>query len=128
MSLAAGRVQYFFLNQTGEISMLLSASSITGDGVRNHVGEDLGQIEDLMIDVNNGKVAYAVLSFGGFLGLGDKLFAVPIEAMTVDTDDKCFVLSESKERLEKAPGFDKDNWPNFADTQWQSQVRSYYRV
>lgn len=108
--------------------MLLSSSSITGDNVKNSAGEDLGKIEDLMIDLTTGKVSYVVLSFGGFMNLGDKLFAVPLEAMHVNTEDKSFTLNESKDRLENAPGFDKDNWPNFADTTWQNEVRSYYKL
>jgi len=108
--------------------MLLSASSIIGDDVRNLAGEDLGEIEDLMIDLTTGNVSYVVLTFGGFMNLGNKLFAVPMEALTVNTEDKCFVLNEPKERLENAPGFDKDNWPDFADTNWHNEVRSFYRL
>lgn len=108
--------------------MELSATSLIGDGVRNANGEDLGKIEDLMIDTASGKVEYAVLSFGGFLGIGDKLFAVPLEAMRVDTKEKCLVLNESKDRLENAPGFDKDNWPHSADSKWNDKVRSYYNI
>ena len=108
--------------------MLLSASSITGDKVKNHTGDHLGKIEDLMIDLATGKVAYAVLSFGGFLNMGNKLFAVPLESLKVNTKDHSFTLNESKERLEKAPGFDKDNWPDFADAKWQKEVRGYYNL
>lgn len=108
--------------------MNLSSSSITGNSVHNGQGEDLGNIEDLMVDLSSGEVNYAVLSFGGFLGIGDKLFAVPLQAMRLDTQNKAFVLDESKERLENAPGFDKDNWPDAADNEWQQQVRSYYNI
>ena len=108
--------------------MQLSASSITGTQVRNASGNDLGNIEDLMIDVQTGQVAYAVVSFGGFLGIGDKLFAVPLQAMRVDTEDESLVLNESKERLESAPGFDKDDWPSSADAKWNQSVRTYYGV
>jgi sporulation protein YlmC with PRC-barrel domain len=108
--------------------MNLSATSIIGDKVRNGSGDDLGKIEDIMIDVASGKVSYAVLSFGGFLGIGDKYFAVPLEAMRIDTEAKQFVLNESKERLKNAPGFDKDHWPSHSDTAWYSSVRDYYRV
>lgn len=108
--------------------MDLSATSLIGDDVRNANGDDLGKIEDLMINTATGKVEYAVLSFGGFLGIGDKLFAVPLEAMSVDTDDECLVLNETKERLENAPGFDKDHWPNSADPKWNNEVRSYYNI
>jgi sporulation protein YlmC with PRC-barrel domain len=108
--------------------MHLSSSSITGTKVRNGQGDDLGKIEDLMVDVSSGEVSYAVLSFGGFLGIGDKLFAVPLRAMTVDTKDEEFILNESKERLENAPGFDKDHWPNTADPEWHNQVNTYYNT
>lgn len=106
--------------------MLLSSSTIIGDDVKNNTGDDLGKIEDLMVDLTTGKVAYAVLSFGGFLHLGNKLFAVPLQALKVNTNGKYFSLNESKERLENAPGFDKDNWPDFADASWQKEVHGYY--
>lgn len=106
--------------------MKLSSSSITGTKVTNEQGDDLGKIEDLMVDLESGKVSYAVVSFGGFLGMGNKLFAVPLQAMHVDTKDEEFHLNESKERLENAPGFDKDNWPDSADAEWQQLVDTYY--
>ncbi len=81
-----------------------------------------------MLDVSNGEVSYAVLSFGGIMGIGDKLFAVPLQAMRVDTDDHEFILDETKERLKNAPGFDKNNWPNTADTKWHQEVRSFYNI
>ena len=79
-----------------------------------------------MLDVRNGQIAYAVLSFGGFLGIGDKLFAVPWSALTLDTDNECFVLDVSKDRLKDAPGFDKDHWPSMADPTWQDEINTYY--
>src|ERR1700689_5274512 len=85
---------------------VLSASTLAGDSVRNAAGEDLGNIDEIMIDIPSGRVAYAVLSFGGFLGMGDKLFAVPWSALKVDEDEKCFVLDLNKKTLESAPGFD----------------------
>ncbi len=105
---------------------VLSADSLAGNKVRNRGGDHLGEIKDIMLDVPTGRVAYAVLDFGGFMGIGNKLFAVPFEAMTLDTDDHCFVLDVDKPRLEAAPGFDKDNWPTHADYQFVDQVRSYY--
>jgi len=94
-----------------ENPQFLTARTINGDKVINMAGEHLGKIEDLMIDLENGRVAYAVLSFGGFLGLGNKLFAVPWEALSVKPHEHAFALDVSKEILEKAEGFDKDNWP-----------------
>jgi sporulation protein YlmC with PRC-barrel domain len=105
---------------------ILSANTMIGDDVVNMQGEDLGEIKELMIDLETGQVAYAVLSFGGVLGLGDKLFAIPWSALTVDTENKNFVLSVSKEKLEDAPGFDKDNWPDMADRTWGAEIYTYY--
>jgi len=105
---------------------VLSASTLKGDKVVNMQGEDLGKIEDFMIDMERGRIAYAVLSFGGFLGMGDKLFAIPWQALTVDTAEKRLVLNIDKELLKRAPGFDKNNWPDMADPSWESQVYNYY--
>ncbi len=106
---------------------VLSASSITSDQVRNHSGEDLGSVKDLMIDLGSGQVRYAVVSFGGFLGFGDKLFAVPFDVLEVDSNRECFVLDADKSKLENAPGFDKDSWPNFADPSFTDPIDRYYR-
>jgi sporulation protein YlmC with PRC-barrel domain len=108
--------------------MILSATSLRKNPVRNPEGKDLGNIEDFMLNTDNGEVEYAVLSFGGWLGVGDKLFAVPLEAMQLDTESKCFILNESKERLKDAPGFDKDNWPGTSATDFHTQVDRYYGV
>ncbi|MFQ3786178.1 PRC-barrel domain-containing protein [Halomonas sp. A29] len=107
-------------------SILLSASTITGDDVCNMQDEKLGKIHDVMIDVAEGKIRYAVLSSGGFLGMGDRLFAVPWKALTLDKENRCFMLDVDVERLKNAPGFDKDNWPNMADASWNSTVENYY--
>lgn len=105
----------------------LSTSTLAGDAIKNPQGDSLGDLKDIMIDTTSGKVAYAVLSFGGILGMGDKLFAVPWEALAVDGENKCLILNVSKERLKDAPGFDKDHWPNFADPAFADQLRGYYR-
>jgi sporulation protein YlmC with PRC-barrel domain len=105
---------------------ILSASSLAGNSVKNRAGEDLGKVDEIMIDIPSGRVAYAVLSFGGILRLGNKLFAVPWEALTVDEDRKCFVLEVDKTVLQNAPGFDKDNWPDMAERSWGNQIYSYY--
>jgi sporulation protein YlmC with PRC-barrel domain len=108
------------------LGVVLSGSSLKGDKVVNYKGEDLGKVEEIMIDLDRGRVAYAVLSFGGFLGMGDKLFAIPWQALTVDTAQKHLVLNADKELLEKAPGFDKDNWPDMADLSLGSTLYGYY--
>jgi sporulation protein YlmC with PRC-barrel domain len=107
---------------------VMDAATLIGDSVVNDSGEDLGKIEGIMLDVQSGRIAYAVLSFGGFLGMGDKLFAIPWSALTLDTDQECFILHVPKDRLENAPGFDKDHWPSMADAQWASDLHSYYNA
>lgn len=106
------------------------SSTITGMAVRNSSGENLGKIEDLVIDLNSGEVRYAALSFGGFLGVGDKLFAVPMRSLrlVVADKDRHFVLNVDKERLEKAPGFDKNSWPDFANPNWSVDVDKFYQA
>ena len=107
---------------------VLSANTICGDPVVNADGESLGEIEELMIDLETGRVAYAVLSFGGFLGIGDKLFAVPFDALKLDAEHERFVLDIPREKLEKAPGFDKSAWPDFADPRFGREVYGYYDI
>ena len=105
---------------------LMGAATLTGDSVVNHHDDNLGDIKEIMLDMRTGHVAYAVLSFGGLLGMGSKLFAVPWNALKLDPLNKRFVLSVEKEKLESAPGFDKEAWPNMADPSWQRDLHSYY--
>lgn len=104
----------------------LSASTLTGDNVRNLDSDKLGHLEEIVIDLDSGRVNYAVLSSGGFLGLGDKLFAIPWDLLTVDTENKEVIIDVSKESLENAPGFDRDNWPDVHDRSWVGDVYRYY--
>jgi sporulation protein YlmC with PRC-barrel domain len=103
----------------------LSAESLMDDKVINREGEDLGKFEDLMIDLAEGKIAYAALSFGGFLGMGDKFFAIPWKALSLRVHEHAFVLDIPKEVLENAVGFDKDNWPA-TSRESLSSIYSYY--
>lgn len=105
---------------------VLSADSITGDDVCNLQNEKLGKIQNIMLDMNNGKIRYAVLSSGGFLGMGDHLYAVPWKALKLDKENQRFLLDVDLDRLKNAPGFDKDHWPNMADPTWNSSIESYY--
>ena len=105
---------------------LLGADTLIGNDVYNQQDEDLGDIKEIMLDTRTGRVGYAVLSFGGFLGMGEKLFAVPWSALTLDSENKRFVLNVGKDRLKNAPGFDKDSWPNMADKTWADDVHAYY--
>ncbi|WP_409525736.1 PRC-barrel domain-containing protein [Nitrincola sp. MINF-07-Sa-05] len=97
---------------------LISFDSLDGSNIHNLQGDDLGDIKNIMLDISTGHVAYVVLSFGGFFGLGEKLFAVPWNALTLDADQHRFTLNADKEKLKNAPGFDKDNWPDMADMDW----------
>jgi sporulation protein YlmC with PRC-barrel domain len=103
-------------------------STVEDMHVRNAAGEDIGKIKDLVIDVNSGKVLYAALDFGGFLGVGDKLFAVPWHSFQVKGTDKdqYLMLGVTKERLKEAPGFDKNHWPDMASANWTADVDRFY--
>ena len=105
---------------------LMGADTLIGDSVVNASEEDLGDIKEIMLDMQTGQVAYAVLAFGGFLGMGEKLFAVPWQALHLDTVNKRFVLGVDKDHLKTAPGFDKDAWPDMSDANWASGIHSFY--
>ncbi len=105
---------------------LMGADTLLGNDVYNNADEDLGDIKEFMIDMASGKVAYAVLSFGGILGMGDKLFAVPWAALKLDTVNKRFTLDVTKDAMKDAPGFDKDKWPTMADDTWARGLHSFY--
>ena len=105
---------------------VMGADTLIGNDVCNPAYEPLGTVKEIMLDMRSGQVAYAVLSFGGFLGMGEKLFAVPWSAMVLDTKNKRFVLDIDKERLENAPGFDANDWPDMANDVWEKTVNDYY--
>lgn len=105
---------------------VMAAATLDGNRVVSSDGEDLGKVKDIMLDVRSGRVAYAVLSSGGFLGIGDKLLAIPWHALTLDTEQKCFVLNMTAASVQNAPGFDKDHWPSMADQTWATSVHQYY--
>lgn len=107
---------------------VLPVSALMSNRVFNGEGEELGRIEELMLDVPSGRIAYAVLSFGGFLGFGDKNFAVPFEALAFDPEHERVLLDVPRERLEQAEGFDKDHPPDFADRRWGEQVYRHFGV
>jgi sporulation protein YlmC with PRC-barrel domain len=105
---------------------LMGADTLVGNSVFNTDDVSVGDIKEIMLDMRTGRVSYAVLSFGGFLGMGEKLFAVPWEALKLDTENKRFELNVGKDRLEAAPGFDKNKWPDMADTTWAAGIHAYY--
>ena len=106
----------------------LSASTLIGDDVINLAGAAVGVLNDIMLDLQTGHVAYAVVSCGGFLGMGDRLFAVPWNSLELDANRHALILDVDKERLEQAPGFDKDNWPDMSDRTWGQKVHEFYGI
>ena len=114
---------------TGKPKIPLTMSikkSVLGTKVVNAEGEDLGKIEDVVIDPFEDRIGYAILSFGGFLAMGDKHFAIPWEALGFDLSNKVAVLNIDRDRLKNAPGFDKNNWPDMADINWANEIRTHY--
>ncbi len=101
--------------------------NIIGSKVINLEGQDIGTIDDLVIDVDTGSIVYAALEFGGFMGFGDKLFAVPWQSLTLVPAEGIFILDQSQAKLEKAPGFDKSSWPDIGDRSWQAGIYAFYR-
>jgi len=99
---------------------------ILGKRVRNLEGEDLGNIEELVVDEVTGRITYAILTFGGFLSMGDKLFAVPWVSLTFDGSD-AYVMKANKELLKNAPGFEPNNWPDMSDPTRRSEIYKYYQ-
>ncbi|HTR07341.1 MAG TPA: PRC-barrel domain-containing protein [Paraburkholderia sp.] len=105
---------------------VMAAATLDGNKVVSSDGEHIGKISDIMVDVRDGRVAYAVLSEGGFLGMGSSLHAIPWGALTLDTAEKVFRVDITAQRIKDDPGFDKDHWPSMADPQWGSQLHEYY--
>ncbi|QMT61039.1 MULTISPECIES: PRC-barrel domain-containing protein [unclassified Legionella] len=105
---------------------IVKSGEITGAKVMNSAHEDLGEIAEVVIDKESGKVNYLVLDFGGFLGFGNKFFAVPWNLFLYNNKEDCFVLNVDKERLKKAPGFDKDHWPNFSAAEFKTTISGFY--
>ena len=101
---------------------LYRASSVVGSGVKDLAGKDAGKIEDLLLD-HRGHVGYAVVSFGGFMGIGDKLFAVPWDAVIVDREKRTVYVDVKKETLERSPSFTADKYPDPNDREWGRDVR-----
>ena len=104
-----------------------------GKEIENLQGEDVGEVKDIMID-SNGRVRYAAVSYGGFLGIGDKLFAVPMEAFQFQResdlffDDVKLILDVTPEQLEGDEGFDEKNWPDLADENYRKELDTRYNI
>ncbi len=119
------------MNETSAKSVamygVVAASKIIGEAVVNLQNENVGKIHELVIDAKKNRVAYVVLTFGGFMGMGNKLFAIPWEAFTFSATENKLILNVDKEKLKTAPGFEKDEkWPDFSDTTWGETIYNYY--
>ncbi len=110
----------------GAAGPLLSAGTLIGNKVYNRKDEELGDIKELMLNTISGNVCYAVVAAGGFLSMGEKLYAVPWSALTLDTPNKRFVFDVDVDRFKHAPGFDKHQWPDMADETWAKKIHSFY--
>jgi sporulation protein YlmC with PRC-barrel domain len=106
----------------------LTATSIIGDRVENLDGENLGTIDNLMININSGIIEYVVLESGSFLGLGGKLFAIPFSQLYLNADKECFIMNREKEYFKSVPGFDKNHWPDTNDHSYFNDVDNYWNT
>ncbi|HET9843776.1 MAG TPA: PRC-barrel domain-containing protein [Gammaproteobacteria bacterium] len=107
--------------------LVKAGHQVIGVDVKNNEGEDLGCIKEIILEKVEGNVRYIVLECGSFLGLKGKYFAIPWNSIDYDKDEECFRLDIKKEDFKNAPGFDKDHWPNMADTNWGKQVHAYFK-
>jgi PRC-barrel domain len=111
---------------TDETSTLISSDKVEGTAVYNRAGEKLGSIHTLMIDKRSGKVAYAVMSFGGFLGIGDRYHPLPWSVLDYETSQGGYVVDLDRSKLEGAPTYGTSETPNWSDRSWGQQVHDYY--
>jgi hypothetical protein len=111
---------------TDETSTLISSDKVEGTAVYNRAGEKLGSIHTLMIDKTSGKVAYAVMSFGGFLGIGDRYHPLPWNVLDYETSQGGYVVDLDRSKLEGAPTYGTSETPNWSDRRWGQQVHDYY--
>lgn len=103
------------------------ATELIGSTVKNSQGQSIAKVQNLSIDMESGNVAYVILSSGGYLGIGSKeLIAVPWSSFKTGSDQRTLVLDITKQKLEQAPRFSQDKWPNMGDTKWTQQVNNYF--
>ena len=107
---------------------LIAAEKVTGTTVYNRAGEKLGSVEDIMLDKVSGKTCYAVLSFGGFLGIGDRYYPLPWEKLTYDPSMGGFVVDIDKRALDDAPSYQTNESVQWDDPAWGRRVNQHYGV
>jgi hypothetical protein len=113
---------------TDETNRLISSDKAVGTAVYNRHGEHLGSVYNLMIDKYSGQVAYAVMSFGGFLGIGESYHPLPWRTLTYDTRKGGYVVDIDRTRLETAPSYTSSTVPNWSDRAYGHRVDDYYGV
>ena len=105
---------------------IVRAEEVIGVKVIDPANENIGKIYEIVLDKVSGQVNYVVLESGSILGLGGKFFAIPWNSIHYDTDEEAFRLNVDKQVLNDAPGFDKDNWPEFSDESCCQRITDYY--
>ena len=111
-----------------ETSSLIASDKVQGTNVYNTAGDNLGSIHDLMIDKLSGKVAYAIMSFGGFLGIGNQYHPLPWSVLKYDTAMEGYVVHLDKSQLERAPAYDVGTEPAWGDREYETRIHDYYGV
>jgi hypothetical protein len=111
-----------------ETSRLIAADKVEGTAVYNVAQEKIGSIENIMIDKLSGKVAYAVMSFGGFLGIGDNHYPLPWSMLKYDTRVGGYVVNLDKKVLEGAPSYKPRDRIDWDDQKWGRRVHDYYGI
>ncbi|WP_209426963.1 PRC-barrel domain-containing protein [Pararhodobacter sp. SW119] len=106
-------------------SRLISGSRVQGTTVYSPAGEELGQIDDVMIDPTSGRIVYGVLQFGGFMGMGSDYHPIPFARLQYDSAREGYTTDLTKEQLENAPRHD-DDW--YHDREWQERSHQHYGV
>jgi PRC-barrel domain len=114
--------------ETDETDRLIASNKVEGTAVYNRQGERLGEVDNFMVDKYSGQVAYAVMSFGGFLGIGESYHPLPWRVLTYDTGLGGYVVDLDKETLRGAPSFGRDETPDWGNREWGTRVHDYYRV
>jgi hypothetical protein len=111
-----------------ETTSLISAGKVTGTAVYNTDGEHLGEIKDVMLDKRSGKIAYALMSFGGFLGLGERYHPLPWPMLKYDTRQGGYVVGLTIDQLQKAPSVSADEMPAWGNRAYEAELHAYYQA
>ena len=105
---------------------MLAISTLRGSHVGNCAGEELGKVDDFVVDLESGRIAYVIVSLGGFLGIGDKLVPVPWEFFSFRTEDHELFVDVEKQMLLDAPSFERSKWPDLGDEAWVGRIHGHF--